>query len=66
MKTLRGISVVHVFFVIMLLIPARSAQGATAAWETNTDRPGMDYKNFWIDKDIEAFVELHRQKIKEG
>lgn len=29
---------------------------AFAAWETDTDRPGMNLRNFWINKDIEAFV----------
>lgn len=55
-KRLRTVSMVSVLFVAMLLIPALFAQKAIAAWETWTDRPGMDYKSFWIDKDIEDFV----------
>src|SRR3990172_7199914 len=56
MKSLRRLSMVNVLFVAIFLIPALFTQRATAAWETQTDRPGMDYKNFWINKDIEAFV----------
>jgi Peptidase family C25/PAN domain len=56
MKPLRSVNIVGVLFVSILLILAFVTQSATAAWETHTDRPGMDYKSFWIDKDIEAFV----------
>jgi hypothetical protein len=56
MKTLRGVSIVSVLFLTGSLIQAIFTQIAIAAWETQTDRPGMDYQSFWIDKDIEAFV----------
>ena len=56
MKPLRSVNIVGVLFVSILLILSFVTQSATAAWETHTDRPGMDYKSFWIDKDIEAFV----------
>ncbi len=43
-----------VFCILSLLIWSLSFQTAIAAWEINTDRPGMDYRNFWIDG--EAFT----------
>lgn len=59
MKTLRSVSIAGVLFVALLLIPALFAQSAIAAWESQTDRPGMDLPNsFWIDKDVEAFVAI--------
>lgn len=58
MKTLKGVSMLGVLFVAMLLILVLFAHRATAAREKYTDRPGMDYKSFWIDKDIEGFEGL--------
>lgn len=58
MKKLKSIERLGVLFVIMLLIMALFNQKATTTflWELDTDRPGMDYKSFWIDKDTEYFV----------
>lgn len=58
MKALRLIKIVCVSFAAMLLAIAFFVQTANAAWEKQTNRPGMDFKNFWIDKDTESFVAI--------
>jgi PAN domain len=55
MKTLNVVRTLDVLFLAFLLVPALFVQNA-AAWETGMDRPGMDYRSFWINKNIEAFV----------
>jgi M6 family metalloprotease-like protein len=44
------------FFLIFIFLIGAVFHLEADAWETGTDLPGMDYKNFWINKDTEAFV----------
>jgi PAN domain len=55
MRTLNVVGALNMLFLAFLLVPVSFVQTA-AAWETGTDRPGMDYRNFWINRNIEAFV----------
>lgn len=70
MERLKLLGLVTVFFTNLLILSTFFAQSAAAAWEMNTDRPGMDIieaakpgvqysgSPFWISKDVEAFVAL--------
>jgi hypothetical protein len=60
MNSVKGISKSGVIIVVtllmaVLLFPMKSI---AFAWEMDTDRPGRDLKNFWIDKDIETLEAL--------
>ncbi len=49
-----------VWLIVLIMIFSVWAEHVLAAWETQTDRPGMDYKNFSIDSSIEAFVAVKK------
>ncbi len=56
MNKLEGITRLGTLVIVTLLMAVLFYPMKSIAWEMDTDRPGMDYKNFWIDKDTEAFV----------
>lgn len=56
MIKLEGINSLGTLVIVTLLISILFYPMRSMAWETDTDRPGMNYKSFWIDKDIEFFV----------
>jgi len=56
MNKLEGITILNILIIVTLVMAVLFYPVKSVAWETDTDRSGMDYKSFWIDKDTEAFV----------
>jgi len=60
MSKLKGITRLGTLVIVTLLMAVLFYPMKSIAWETDTDRPTMDYKNFWIDKDTETFVAVKK------
>ena len=49
-----------VFFLFVFPILILLSVDVQAAWETKTDRMGMDYKSYWISRNTESFVAVQK------
>jgi len=50
----------EIWSIGLIMVISFFAQHAYAAWEPQTDRPGMDYKVFSIDNSVEGFVAVKK------